>query len=134
MDDRELLIRYRDGELPEREAQAVRERLRNEPELRAGLSRLEHLSVALARSAADSFGPFFATRVMAGIRADIRSTSDLMYEGLRWAFARVAVVAAVIVVALGTYSAIDAGYSATVVDAMLGLPDVTLESAMALGG
>ena len=134
MDDRELLIRYRDGELGERETQAVRERLQDEPELRAGLSRLEHLSGDLARSAADSFGPFFATRVMAGIRADIRSTPDLMYEGLRWAFARVAVVAAVIVVAIGTYSAIDGGYSATVVDAMLGLPDVTLESAMALGG
>ena len=134
MDDRELLIRYRDGELSEDEAQAVRERLRDEPGLRAGLSRLENLSLQLSRSAAASFEPFFATRVMAGIRAEARPASELMYDGLRWAFARVAVVAAVIVVALGAYSAIDGGYSATVVNAMLGLPDVTLETAMALGG
>ena len=72
MDDRELLIRYRDGELSEDEAQAVRERLRDEPGLRAGLSRLENLSLQLSRSAAASFKPFFATRVMAGIRSEAR--------------------------------------------------------------
>ena len=49
-------------------------------------------------------------------------------------FARVAVVSLVIVVALGAYSAIGGAYSGTVIEAMLGLPEVTLESAMTLGG
>ena len=134
MDDRELLIRYRDGELPEADMAAVRARLSTDPALQASLSRIEMVSAAVERTAHSAFEPFFSTRVMARIRADSRSASDLMYEGLRWAFARVAVVAVVIVVTLGAYSAIGGGYSGTMVEVMLGLPDVTLESAMTLGG
>ncbi len=134
MDDRELLIRYRDGELPEADMAAVRTRLSTDPELQASLSWIEKVSAAVERTAAPAFEPFFATRVMARIRAESTSVSDLRYEALRWMFARVAVVSLVIVVALGAYSAIGGAYSGTVIEAMLGLPEVTLESAMTLGG
>lgn len=136
MDDHELLMRYRDEDLPAAEMDRVRQRLRNDVELRSALERLELVTAALEASAAASFAPFFAARVVARIRlSGSAARVDGMYEALRWMFARVAVACLVLVVGIGVYSAaIGGGYGGSLFDAMLGLPEATLETALTLGG
>jgi anti-sigma factor RsiW len=135
MDDRELLIRYREGDLPEAEAAGVEERIRNDPGLRLGLERLETVATALEQGAVRSFEPFFATRVMARVgRSEAPDAVEGMYEALRWLFARVVVACLVVILGVGVYSALAGGYGGSVVDSMLGLPDATLVTALALGG
>jgi hypothetical protein len=135
MDDRELLIRYRDEDLPEEEMNGVEERLRSEPELRTVWESLDGLAALLEHGAARSFDPFFSARVVARLRRSGSSTpADGMYEALRWIFARVAVACVVLILCLGTYSAVGGGYGGSVVDSMLGLPEPTLETALTFGG
>jgi len=57
-----------------------------------------------------------------------------MYEALRWIFARVAVACVVVMLAIGAYSALEGRYGGSVVDSVMGLPEATLETALALGG
>jgi anti-sigma factor RsiW len=134
MDDRVLLVRYRDGDLTGAETERVSRRLREEPELRARLERLEWLAEGLHRSAAASFEPFFATRVMAALRRRDVTPGEGMYEALRHMFAGVAVACLVVAVGLAVYSAVGGGYGGSVVETMLGLPETTLETALTLGG
>ena len=135
MDDRELLIRYRDGDLSEEETARVAERLRDDAVLMSSLENMDTLAATLEQVAADSFGPFFAARVMARIRRpDAAGPVEGMYEALRWMFARAVVACLVMVVGIGLYSAIGGGYGGSMVDAMLGLPEATLETALTLGG
>jgi len=136
MDERELLMRYRDEDLPAAEMQRVRCRLLADAELHSRLERLESVAAALEASAADSFAPFFAARVVAQIRRSGSAASvDGMYEALRWMSARVAVACLVLVVGIGVYSvALGGGYGGSMFDAMLGLPAATLETALTLGG
>jgi anti-sigma factor RsiW len=111
MDDRELLIRYRDGDLPDEELARVEERLKNEPGLRSHMEGLERIATLLEQGAAGSFEPFFAARVVARLRqADSSASAEGMYEALRWIFARVAVACVVVVLASGAYSALEGGY------------------------
>ena len=135
MDDRELLIRFRDGDLSDEEMARVVMRLREDPGLKRLLGRVDTLSQALELGAANSFGPFFSARVVARIRrSEMATPVDGIYESLRWMFARVAVACLVVMVGIGLYSAIGGGYGGSVVDAMLGLPEATLETALTLGG
>ena len=135
MDDRELLIRYRDGDLSDEEMARVGDRLGDDEGLKSLLERMETLAGALEQGAADSFGPFFAVRVMAMLRrSDPAAPIEGMYEALRWMFARAAVACLVVVVGIGLYSAIGGGYGGSMVDTMLGLPEATLETALTLGG
>jgi anti-sigma factor RsiW len=135
MNDRELLILYRDGELPEAQRARVEERLRTDSELRASLERLESVAAALGLGAATSFEPFFAARVVARLRQSRQvSPVEAMYDSLRWMFARLAVACVVLILSLGAYSALGGGYTRSLVDAMLGLPEATLQTALTLGG
>lgn len=135
MDDRELLIRFRDGELPAGETAGVRRRLEEEAGLRSLLASMETVSTVVRETAVESFEPFFATRVMARIRlSEAASAADGMYEAMRWMFTRVAVVCLVLMVSIGAYSALGGGYGGTMVESVLGLPEATLETALTLGG
>jgi anti-sigma factor RsiW len=135
MDDRELLIRYRDGDLSEGELARVEERLSSEPGLRSVLRSLEEISTLLEQGAAASFEPFFAARVTARLRQENSlAPVEGMYGALRWIFARVAVACLVVMLAIGAYSALEGGYGGSMVDSVMGLPEATLETALALGG
>ena len=136
MDERELLMRYRDEDLPAAEMQRVRRRLLADAELHSRLERLESVAAALEASAAGSFAPFFAARVVARIRrSGSAAPVDGMYEALRWMSARLAVACLVLVVGIGIYTAaMGGGYGGSMFDAMLGLPEATLETALTLGG
>ena len=135
MDDRERLIRYRDGDLSEEETARLEVRLRDDARLKSRLENLNELAAALEQGAADSFGPFFAASVMARVRrGDAAPPIEGVYESLRWIFARAAVACLVMAVGIGLYSALGGGYGGSMVDAMLGLPEATLETALTLGG
>lgn len=135
MDDRELLIRYRDGDLSDGELARVEERLNSEPGLRSVLQSLEEITTLLEQGAAASFEPFFAARVAARLRQENSlAPVEGMYEALRWIFARVAVACLVAMLAIGAYSALEGGYGGSMVDSVMGLPEATLETALALGG
>ena len=135
MDDRELLIRYRDGDLSDEEMARVGERLSDDAGLKSLLEGMETLTAGLEQMPPASFGPFFAARVMARIRrSDSTVPIEGMYEALRWMFARAVVACLVVVVGIGLYSAIGGGYGGSMVDTMLGLPEATLETALTLGG
>jgi len=135
MDDRELLIRYRDGDLSDEELAGVEERLKSEPDLRSRRESLEEIATLLERGAASSFEPLFAARVTARLRQENSlAPVEGMYEALRWIFARVAVACLVVMLAIGAYSALEGGYGGSVVDSVMGLPEATLETALALGG
>lgn len=134
MNDHELLIRFVDGELTGEERARVERRLREEPELAASCDRLRSTVDALRDAVPDSFGPFFATRVLASIRARENVSAESLYDALRWTFVRVAVACLVLAAGISVYSAIGGGYGGTVVEAMLGLPEATLQTALALGG
>ena len=135
MDDRELLIRYRDGDLSDEELAGVEERLKIELGLRSHRESLEEIATLLEQGAAGSFEPFFAARVLSRLRpADSSAPVEGMYEALRWLFARVAVACVVVMLAIGAYSALEGGYGGSVVDSVMGLPEATLETALALGG
>jgi anti-sigma factor RsiW len=134
MDDRELLIRYRDGDLPDEELARVEERLNSEPGFRSKRESVEEIATLLEQGAAGSFEPFFAARVVARLREADSSAAEGMYEALRWIFARVAVACVVVMLAIGAYSALEGGYGGSVVDSVMGLPEATLETALALGG
>ncbi len=134
MNDYELLIRLRNEELSADDKLRLERRLREEPELAARYDRLSSTADAVESLVPSSFGPFFATRLMARIRAEEGGAADTLYDSLRWMFARVAVPCLVVAVVLGVYSAIGGGYGGTVIEAMLGLPEATLETALALGG
>ena len=135
MDDRELLIRYRDGDLPDDLVAVVEERLRSDPGMRSRWDGLEDIAALLDEGAVRSFQPFFAGRVMARLgTSGMAAPGEGVYESLRWIFARVAVACVVVMIGLGAYSALDGGYGGSVVDSMLGLPQPTLETALTLGG
>ena len=134
MNDQELLIRFASGELADEERARVETRLREEPELAATYERLRATVDSLRASVPDSFGPFFATRLLARIRAEGVASTESLYDELRWGFARLAVACLVVVVGIGIYAAVGGGYGGSFVEAMLGLPETTLATALALGG
>jgi hypothetical protein len=135
MDDLELLIRYRDGDLPAAETASLEQRMRDDSGLRLRLERLDTVAAVVEQGAVRSFGPFFSTRVMARLgRSGAPDPVEGMYEALRWLFARVAVACLVVMLGVGAYSALAGGYGGSVVDSVLGLPEATLVTALAFGG
>lgn len=137
--DKELLLRFLDDELSPEETRRVRKRLDHEPRLAAQLKRLQALRHTLEASAVRSFEPGFARRVTHQITlrttADAApSTLETLYEPLVAIFARLAVAAVLLIGVLGAANAAqyqEAGMApSSVVEAVFGLPDVTLETAL----
>ena len=135
--DRELLIRYADGTLEEHESKRVRERLENEPSLRAQLSRLEALRQTLGEGRSDSFAPYFSDRVMERLTPAVAEASEQsLYDSLRFVFARMAVACLLAAGALATYNFVDyhdTGVASSVPEALFGLPSASLMDALTYG-
>lgn len=136
--DKHLLLRFLTGELPSDEARRVRDRLEDEPNLATQLEQLQALQHALKASAARSFEPGFAQRVAQRItprttRESAAAPFDALYESLVGLFARVAIAAVFFIGALGVTNAIqyqEIGATTSTIEAVFGLPDVTLDQAM----
>jgi anti-sigma factor RsiW len=135
MNDLKAWIRYRDGDLEGEEAEAFERRLQGDAGFRVRLEGLDRVAGALRQEADASFGPFFATRVMARIgRSGSSAPAESMYDALIWLFPRLAAACLVVMIGIGAYSVLLGGYGGSVLDAVLGLPEATLATALTIGG
>ena len=143
MRDEERLIRSLDGELSESEANALRERLLADRELAVRRDAWESVRKDLG-AASPGFEPGFRDRVMARVRelpGETRREAhgdqpgvESLYLHMQRAFPRLAAACLIGVVALGIYSLVgDAGLAHSAVEALLGIPGESLETAFALG-
>ncbi len=144
MRDEERLIRSLDGELSESEAGALRERLLADRELAVRWEAWVAVREELGAGRPE-FEPGFRDRVMARVGelpGEVRQAArgdqpgaESLYLHLQRAFPRLAAACLIGVVALGIYSLLgDAGLANSAVEALLGIPGETLETAFALGG
>lgn len=127
-----LLQRALDGDLTPEERQRLAALLEESPELGHELKRRGRLWTLVKENKEDSFGPFFATRVMARVSAG--TADDAFAQALAWVFRRVAVVAMLLIVALTAYNMSvqqSIGNHRTPLETVLALPPVTLEMSIA---
>lgn len=133
-EDRILLLRYLEGDLPDEEHRAMQQRLAEDPSLRTQLNRLNTLGDALAVSAPDSFAPFFSERVMRRLApAAEHAPAEALYESMQRLFVRMALACLLIVAALGVYNLMTyeaLGVTATLAEAVFGLPSTDLMDAL----
>lgn len=136
-EDSERLLRFLEHDLPEPEAERLRERLAAEPELRAQVDRLRALRRALQAGKPDAFAPYFSERVVRRLMpAEMNRTAEGLYDALRWVFTRTAVAGLVLAGTLGAYNVLNyraLGVAASLVEALFGLPSATLADALAYG-
>lgn len=109
----ELLYRSFDGELSPDERAELESALAGSPELRREQDELLATRRAVKASAAESFGPFFAERVMRSIREEREEEAEgaRFLESLQYVFRRVALVAAALVAFLLIYNMNQGGVS-----------------------
>ena len=131
--DRERLLRYLEGDLSLSERARTEARLADEPELRRTLERLRSLRTAV-HDARGSFPSGFSGRVMAQIRDRRDDALATLYEPIRGLFMRLALTVLLLIGGLGTSNVVryhDIGATTSIVEAALGLPDVTYRTAVA---
>lgn len=97
-----LLYRSFDDDLDAKEQKQLAEALENSEELRKEKEQIEAQRQAISNSAAQSFKPFFAERMMSRIQAlgEKENILETFYETLKAAFWRFAATGAVIMIAL----------------------------------
>jgi anti-sigma factor RsiW len=135
MDELEIWLRHREGGLPDEERARVERRLETDAGLSSRVEGLEAIADALRGERDASFGPFFSTRVMARIaRSGTSEAGEKLYDSLKWMFPRLAAACLVVILGIGVYSVLAGGYGGSVIDAVLGLPEATLATALTLGG
>jgi len=102
----ELLYRSFDGELDPDEKAELDSALAASPELRRERDELLAMRGAVKSSAAESFGPFFAERVVRRITEERQREGGGagFFESLQYAFRRVALVAAAVAAFLLIYN------------------------------
>ena len=101
-----LLYRSFDEDLEEKEQKLLEEALKNSEELRREKDKILAQRQAVSQSAAKSFKPFFAERVMRQIGAlgEKENTLENFYESFKAMFWRFATVGAVGLIALILYN------------------------------
>ncbi len=101
-----LLYRSFDEDLEEKERKLLGEALKNSEELRREKDKISTQRQAVSQSAAKSFKPSFAERVMRQIEAlgEKESTLENFYNSLKTMFWRLAAIGAVGMIALIIYN------------------------------
>lgn len=102
----ELLYRSFDDNLKEKEQKQLAETLENSKELRQEKELIAAQRQAVSDSAAQSFKPFFAERVMNRIKeiSEKKNTLETFYDTFKAVFQRFAIAGAVIMLALIIYN------------------------------
>ncbi len=126
----ELLGRSFDSSLSDAEQQQLDEALAESAELRAEKSRLETLRNAVSSSAATSFDPFFADRVMQRLREEQAEGSEesLIADSLIVLFRRVAAVAAVLTLCVMSYNLFSSEHMSLA--AAMGIPQESISDVL----
>jgi len=104
-----LLYRSFDRELSEKNQKRLDDALENSDELRKERARAIAQRQALAKSGTQSFGPFFAERVMGRIESLGQTKAngfELFYETFKAMFQRLAIASAIVLLALVSYNLI----------------------------
>jgi hypothetical protein len=103
-----LLYRSFDSDLGKEEKKQLEEATKISEELRKEKEQIEAQRQAVSDSAAQTFKPFFAERVMSRIHAlgEKENTLETLYESLKAVFKRLAIVGAVVMIALISYNLI----------------------------
>lgn len=127
----ELLYRSLDGELTQEEMADLESALAASRELSKELEDLLAVRGLVKAGAAESFGPFFAERVMRAVRSarDEEVSGARFLESLQYAFKRVALVAGAIAGLLLIYN-FNQGGSVSVA-AALGTREASIEEILA---
>jgi anti-sigma factor RsiW len=126
----DLLYRSFDAALTPEERVELDEALAKSPELREEKERITNMRSALSASAARSFRPFFAERVMHAITSASgqKNGLELFFKSLQFAFRRVAVVGATAILILLAYNLVKSGDIS--VAGAIGIPQETLEEVL----
>jgi anti-sigma factor RsiW len=126
----DLLYRSFDGTLKPEEEKELEEALANSQELRKEKERITNMRSALSTSAVKSFRPFFAERVMHAITSAAGQKNGLeqFFESLQFAFRRVAVMSATVVLLLAAFNVIKNGEVS--IAGALGMPQESLEEVL----
>ncbi|MBT8401613.1 MAG: hypothetical protein KJO98_14140 [Rhodothermia bacterium] len=135
--DRDTMLRLLRGELDPVSEERAQDAIRRSPDLQSELDQLSRLNAMMSSSAASSFGPYFADRVMKRIAGRATDAKAVLYETMQWVFLRLAAASVLVVIGLGTYNALqgqDLETSASTVEAIFGLPADDLESLYYLQG
>lgn len=135
MTDRAYLLRYLEGDLPDAEAAALRQRLSDDATLRQRVERLELLATHLDASAPRSFAPSFSARVLQRLQPEV-APAEALYDALQHLFTRTAVATASLAAALAIYNVIsfqELGVTSSLVEALLGLPSTSLVDVLSYG-
>ena len=126
----DLLYRSFDGTLTPGEKEELNEALAKSQELREEKERITTMRSALSASAAKSFRPFFAQRVMHAITLATAQKNglELFFESLQFAFRRVAAVGATAILILLAYNLVKSGDIS--IAGAFGMPQETLEEVL----
>lgn len=130
---RSLMMRALSGDVHELSADEQKELqalVDADPEAREELRRARRLAGAVSLSTRRSFGPSFADRVVERLAQKVESRFASFSDMLAPLFYRVAGAALALTLAIGVYNVVAAsGPDQTPIEAALGLPSVTVESA-----
>ncbi len=132
---REQLLRYLEGSLSSHEQEQLSAQLEESGELQEELRALSALYQTVGSSTERTFAPGFSRRVMQRVPSPsgARDSTGNFYEALHWAFLRVAVIAVLLTTGIGAYNAgtyLQMDASQSLVEAIMGLPEVSMESAL----
>ena len=134
--NRELLLRYLDGDFAAEKMAALRQRLESEPELRTQLEQLQSLREVVGSGRSDSFAPYFSRRVIDRIGRK-HDPIAAMYVALRWSFARTAAAGLALAGFLATYNLVQyqsLGLVSSILEAVFGLPSTSFTDALTASG
>jgi hypothetical protein len=127
-----LLYRSLDGDLKAKDQKKLDEELEKSKELCKEKERVLAQRRAVAASAGQSFGPFFAERVMNRIEAlgQKKNGLETFYESFMAAFRKVAIVSAAVLVLLISYNVMKSDVVPE--DELFFLADTTMEEILDL--
>jgi len=129
------LLRFIADELPSDEHARLEARLADDPVLEEEARTLAAVRAAVTEHTDAAFDEGFSGRVLQRLPAatEAPQAAQRLYEALQSAFLRLAIVVVVLTVGIGLYNASlypHAGTPRSFVEAAVGLPDVSLESAL----
>lgn len=128
---RALLHRSREEELSSAEEERLEQLLATHPELRAEQKELAATEARVSEAAAESFAPFFSSRVMGRLE---RRRDRAFSEQLAFLFRRLALAVLLLSAGLATYNAATSPPSAqdSLFETVVGVPSATLDDAYSL--
>lgn len=129
----ELLYRSFDGQLTPAEEQRLEEALRHSQSLREEKEKIAAMRQAISGSAAQSFQPFFAEKVMQRIQAERKPQTEAgedFFGSLAWSFRRIALAGAIAVLLLLAGNVIQKGDIS--LNSVLAMPQLTIEDTVVL--